>query len=72
MIKIQLDEKTVQQIRNGDGPIELVDSAGLTVGRVRRPPTADEIARAKTRASRGGTTLDWEQLMAKVRAETGL
>ncbi len=72
MIKIQLDEKIVQQIRLGEGPIELVDAAGLTVGTVRRPPTNEEIVRAKARASRGSTTLTWEQLMTKVRTEKGL
>jgi len=71
MIKIQLNEETMQQIRNGEGPIELVDGAGLTVGTVRRPPTGEEISRAKSRASRGGSTLTWDQLMDKVRAETG-
>jgi hypothetical protein len=72
MIKIQLDEKTVQQIRDGEGPIELIDGAGFTVGTVRRPPTNQEIARAKSRASHGGTVLTWDQLLAKVRTETGL
>ena len=69
MTKIQIDPGTVDQIRAGEGPIELVDSSGQTVGIVRRPPTADEIARAKARSSQGGQTLTWAQLLAKVREE---
>ena len=72
MIKILLDEIIVKQIRNGEGPIELVDGSGQTIGVVRRPPTAEEIARAKARASRGGPTLTWEQLMARVQAKPEL
>lgn len=71
MIKIELDEKIVKQIRTGEGPIELVDGSGRTIGVVRRPPTVAEIARAKDRRSHGGQTLTREQLIAKVRAETG-
>ena len=69
MTKIHIDPGTVDQIRAGEGPIELVDSTGQTVGIVRRPPTDDEIARAKARSSQGGQTLTWAQLMAKVREE---
>ena len=69
MTKIEIDPMTVDQIRAGEGPIELIDSIGQTVGIVRRPPTAEEIARAKFRSSRGGQTLTWGQLMAKVKEE---
>jgi len=71
MIKIELNDQIAKQIRTGEGPIELVDGSGQTIGVVRRPPTANEIARAKARASHGGQTLTWEQLLTKVRAETG-
>jgi len=64
--KVTLDDQIAQQIREGQGPIELIDSSGQTVGVVRRPPTAEEIARAKSRASRGGPTLTWAQLMGKI------
>jgi len=69
MTRIQIDHNTAEQIRSGEGPIELVDTNGQTVGMVRRPPTTAEIARAKERSSQGGATLTWAQLMAKVRAE---
>ena len=69
MTKIEVDRMTVDQIRSSEGPIELVDSVGETVGIVRRPPSAEEIARAKSRSSRGGETLTWGQLMAKVKEE---
>ena len=49
MTKIEVDRMTVDQIRSSEGPIELVDSVGETVGIVRRPPSAEEIARAKSR-----------------------
>ena len=71
-MKIQLEDHVIQQIRDGQGPIELVDRSGHTVGVVRRPPTDAEIERARMRASQGGPTLTWGQLMAKVREETGL
>jgi hypothetical protein len=69
MTRIQIDSNTVEQILSGEGPIELVDANGQMVGVVKRPPTADEIARARERSSQGGETLTWAQLMAKVRAE---
>lgn len=68
-MKIQLEDDVVQQIRTGEGPIELVDGGGRTIGVVRRPPTESEIDRARARASQGGPTLTWEQLQAKVQKE---
>ena len=65
-MKIRLEDSVIQQIRDGQGPIEIVDGSGQTVGVVRRPPTQAEIERARNRASQGGPTLTWGQLMAKV------
>ena len=72
MTKIQIDPSTTKQILASEGPIELVDSNNQTIGVVRRPPTIDEIARAKQRSSQGGETLTWAQLMSKIRAEINL
>jgi hypothetical protein len=66
MTKVSIAEEVAAKIRNGDGPIELVDENGQTIGVVRRPPTDAEIARAKSRASQGGERLSWEQVVAKV------
>ena len=71
MTKVEIDFQTAEQIRRGDGPIELIDSNGQTVGVVRRAPTDSEIVRAKQRASRGGETLTWEQVRSKLRQEIG-
>lgn len=68
MTKVEIDQQTAEQIRHGDGPIELVDSTGQTVGVVRRPPTSAEIARAKQRSSQGGETLTWDQVRTRLRA----
>ena len=68
--RIQNDPRIADQIRAGEGPIELIDSNGKMIGVVRRPPTDDEVARAKEHSSRGRQTLTRAQLMAKVSAET--
>ncbi len=69
MTKLEIDQSIANQLRNVEGPIELVDADGQTVGIVRRPPLASEIARAKQRASRGGETLTWAQVRTKLRQE---
>jgi hypothetical protein len=71
MAKIPIDHAIAEQIRSIEGPIELIDANGQTVGVVRRPPTESEIERAKQRASRGVETLTWEQVRTKIRQETG-
>lgn len=71
MTKVQIDQTIAEQIRAGEGPIELVDSSGQTVGVVRRYPTAPEMERAKKRASNGGEVLTWAQLRAKFGQEIG-
>ena len=71
MTKVAVAEEIANQIRSGEGPIELVDANGQTIGIVRRPPTVEEIERAKQRASRGGERLSWAQVMAKMRQEVG-
>jgi hypothetical protein len=71
MTKVEIDYQTAEQIRSGDGQIELIDSNGQTVGVVRRVPTESEIARAKHRASHGGETLTWDQVRSKLRQEIG-
>ena len=71
MSKIAIDQVIAAQIRSVEGPIELVDSNGQTVGVVRRPPTETEIERAKQRASRGGETMTWAQVRTKIRQEIG-
>lgn len=69
MTRVAIAEEIAAQIRSGEGPIELVDANGQTVGVVRRPPTEVEISRARQRASQGGERLSWEQVMAKVKDE---
>lgn len=69
MTKVAIAEEVAEQIRGSEGPIELVDANGETIGVVRRPPTDAEIERAKQRASRGSERLSWAQVMAKVRHE---
>jgi hypothetical protein len=67
MTKVAIAEEIAQQIRNSEGPIELVDAQGQTIGVVRRPPTEAEIERARSRASQDGKRLSWAQVAAKVR-----
>jgi hypothetical protein len=71
MTKVEIDYQTAEQIRSGEGPIELIDSNGQTIGVVRRAPTESEIVRAKQRASHGSETLTWDQVRAKLRQEIG-
>jgi hypothetical protein len=68
MTKIAVANEIADQIRRGEGPIELVDPTGQTVGIVRRPPTEAEIERARARASRGGQTLSWAEVKTRLRA----
>ncbi len=67
MTKVAIAEEVAAQIRNSEGPIELVDTNGQTIGVVRRPPTEAEIERARSRASRDGKRLSWSQVVAKVK-----
>ena len=67
MTKVTIAEEIAERIRNSDGPSELVDTQGQTIGIVRRPPTDVEIERARSRASKDGTRLSWAQVSAKVR-----
>ncbi len=67
MTKLAIGEDIAERIRNSDGPIELVDAQGQTIGVVRRPPTKAEIERARSRASQGGQRLSWAQVVAKVK-----
>jgi len=69
MTKVSVADDLAAKIRSGEGPIELVDAKGQTIGVVRRPPTDAEIERAKSRASRDGKRLSWAQLVAKVKNE---
>ena len=71
MTKVAVDHVVAEQIRNVEGPIELVDSNGQIVGLVRRPPTESEIERAMQRASHGGEQLTWAQVRTKIRQEIG-
>jgi hypothetical protein len=67
MTKVAIAEDIAERIRNSEGPIELVDTQGKTIGVVRRPPTGAEIERARNRASKNGERLSWAQVAAKVR-----
>ncbi len=71
MSKVAIAEEIAERIRNSEGPIELVDSQGQTIGVVRRPPTEAEIERARSRASKVGKRLSWAQVVAKVRDGVG-
>ena len=69
MTKVAIAEEIAERIRSSEGPIELVDSQGQTIGVVRRPPTEAEIERARSRASQDGKRLSWAQVAAKVNGE---
>ena len=65
MTKLTVTEEIAERIRRSEGPIELVDSQGHTIGVVRRPPTETDIQRARERASKG-TRLTWAQMAAMI------
>lgn len=67
MTKVPIAEDIAERIRTSEGPIELVDTQGRTIGTVRRPPTEAEVERARNRASKDGQRLSWAQVAAKVR-----
>ena len=67
MTKVAVAEDVAALIRACDGPIELVDAIGRTIGVVRRPLTEAEIARARSRASAEGKRLSWAEVVKKVR-----
>lgn len=66
MTRVSVADDVAAKIRESEGPIELVDATGQTIGIVRRPPSDAEIERAKNRASQGGQRLSWAQLVSKV------
>jgi hypothetical protein len=67
MTKVTIADEVAAQIRSSEGPIELVDANGETIGVVRRPPIESEIERARSRASQDGKRLSWAQVVAKVK-----
>ena len=67
MTRVAVADDVAAKIRESEGPIELVDASGQTIGIVRRPPTESEIERAKSRASQGGQRLSWAEVVAKVK-----
>ena len=71
MTKVSIADDIAEKIRGSEGPIELVDATGQTVGVVLRPPSISEIERAKSRASQSGERLSWAQLVAKVKDGVG-
>ena len=68
MTKIILQAEIADQIRQSDGPIELVDAQGACVGIVRRPPSEEEIAFARSRVGHAGPKFTVAELIAKVEA----
>jgi hypothetical protein len=70
MTRISVADDVASKIRESEGPIELVDASGQTIGIVRRPPTESEIKRAKSRASQDGERLTWDQVVAKLQDGT--
>lgn len=67
MTKVAISSEIAERLRNSEGPIELVDAQGQTIGVVRRPPSEAEVERARSRASQGGKRLSWAPVAAKVR-----
>lgn len=67
MTRIAVADDVAAKIRESEGPIELVDVSGQTIGIVRRPPTESEIERARNRASQGAKRLSWAEVVAKVK-----
>jgi hypothetical protein len=53
---------------NPNGCVELVDGQGNRVGVIRRPPSDDEIAFAKSRIGSNGPRLTIDEVIAKVEA----
>lgn len=66
MIRIVVQADVADQIRRSDGQIELVDDKGNRVGVVRRPPTEEEIAYARSRIGSEGPKSSIDELIAKV------
>lgn len=67
MIRIIVQADVADQIRRADGQVELIDDQGNRLGVVRRPPTAEEIAFAKSRVGSKGPKITIEELVAKVK-----
>lgn len=68
MSKVTIANDVAQRIRGSEGPVELVDANGETIGVVRRPPTAEEIERARSRASQDGKRLAWAEVVSLLNA----
>jgi hypothetical protein len=67
MTRVAVADDVAAKIRESEGPIELVDASGQTIGIVRRLPTDSEIKRAKSRASQGEKRLSWAEVVTKVK-----
>ena len=64
MTKILLQADVAEQIRQSDGPIELIDDAGRCVGIVRRIPSEHDIETAKSRIGKAGPRFTVAELIA--------
>ena len=68
MIRIVVESNLADRIRRADGQVELVDDRGNRIGIVRRPPTEDEIAFAKSRMRSKGPKATTDELISKLEA----
>ena len=66
MTKILLQADLAEQIRESDGPIELMDDTGKCVGIVRRIPSGRDIETAKSRVGKTGPKFTVAELIAKL------
>lgn len=68
MLKIIVEERIAEEIRNSPGSLELVDQTGKTIAFANRPPTAEEIEFARSRMGSTGPKFTFDELIEKIEA----
>ncbi len=68
MIRIVVQADMADKLRRSEGQVELVDDLGNRLGIVRRGPTEDEIAYARSRVGSAGPKCSMDEVIAKVEA----
>ena len=65
MTKIVVQPEIAAAIASADGIVELVDHEGRSLGRFQRPPTTQEIERARERTKRRGERVTLDGMLSK-------
>ena len=68
MLQIVASDEFVRQLEKTEGIVELVDAKGKCLGKLTRPPSAEDIRVAEERRAANKPGLTTDQLVERIRA----